>query len=263
MATISPWLLGTWQREWIRRGGVTSNTRIVRYLQTPTRFGDLRIPRDRPRFDGARALADLADSDLAVLAQQSGFFGVATVEGDVCTWHHELDYQPPGAADMGRLERSGGSSLLEHGLDGSFVERWWPLSSGDGKFLAVQTTQGARIDRILLVAGDHFVYARNRAKDLPAAASLEALVASAERAQVLAYLDCELSHGLVRGGASPWLIDLSTLPWREGSRLEFADEISVGPDGAPVGSAPPATWTVPVNTMTPEDLRVIFASGAP
>jgi hypothetical protein len=263
---LPSWFLGAWEREWIRRAGVTSSTMTVRFLQTPTMFGDLRIPLDRPKFPHARSLADLTDAELATLAGQRGFFGHTTVAGDIATWHHEIDYQPPdGQDDVGRIERLGTSGMLEHALDASYVERWWPLSSGDGKFLAVRVTrlEGGvqRLDRVLLVAGDHFVYARNRSKDLPVADSLADLFAKthATRETVLGYLDCELSHGYVRGGSAPWTIFESTLPWREGSRLDFAGLISV--DSAwhlSATAAPGETWAFPVNTLTPEDLGVLF-----
>src|SRR4051794_41033173 len=49
-------LLGVWTREWIRRPGVAvadqnavqDSPLVVRYLQTPEFFGDMRIPVDRP-----------------------------------------------------------------------------------------------------------------------------------------------------------------------------------------------------------------------
>jgi hypothetical protein len=73
-----------------------------------------------------------------------------------------------------------------------------------------------RLDRVLLVGGDNFVHARNRAKDLPPARSLTDLITKGHAApeNVRGYLDCELSHGYVRGAAVPWEIVHSTLPWR-------------------------------------------------
>jgi hypothetical protein len=258
---LPAWLSGTWKREWIRRDGVTTNTMTVRYLQTPYWFGDVRIPIDRPRIT-AGSLPALTDAELAALAKQRGFFGYTTVVGDVSTWHHELDYQPNnGGVDTGRIERLGASSMLEHGLDGSFVEHWWNLASGDGKFFTVRVMRGGRLDRMLVVTGDHFLYARNRASDLPAARSLTDLAATASREQLLAYLDCELSHGTVRGGSVPWQIERSTLPWREGAHLELVDSLTVDAAGAltaPAAAAAGETWTIPLSTLAPDDLRVLF-----
>ena len=265
---LPSWFLGVWTREWIREAGVTSNTITVRFLQTPTLFGDLRIPSKRPRFPQARALADLTDQELAALFDQQGFFAYTTIEGNIATWHHEIDYQPPdGEDDIGRLERVGVSSMYEHALDDSYTEHWWSLTSGDARFLAVRVTKldhaAQRLDRVLLVAGDHFVYARNRSKDLPRARSLADLIAKshATRDLVLDYLDCELSHGYVRGAKLPWEVVTSTLPWREGTHLELADMIRVDPAGRLSALALPGeTWTFPVNTMSAEDLLVLFSA---
>jgi hypothetical protein len=262
---LPAWTFGTWGREWIRRDGVTTNTLTVRYLQTPYWFGDVRIPTDRPRIT-VGSLAELGDAELAGLAKQRGFFGYTTVAGDVATWHHEIDYQPSdGSPDTARIEPLGTSSMLEHGLDGSFVEHWWSLGSGDGKFLTIRVMRGGRLDRMLVVTGDHFLYAKNRASELPAGRSLTELATKASREQLLAYLDCELSHGLIRGGGLPWQIEHSTLPWREGTHLAFVDDLTVDAAGALTarataggGSAAGESWTIPINTLAPDDLRVLF-----
>ena len=259
---LPAWFLGVWQREWIRHGVETESKVTVRFLQTPTMFGDVRIPKARPPSPRAKALADLADSDLALLAEQRGFFGYTTIDGNVATWHHEIDYQPPdGSDDIGRLERAGPDRMFEHALDESYVEAWQSLTSGDGKFLVVRATKGRRLDRVLLVAGDHFLYARNRPRDLPPAASLADLIAKshAPRETVLAYLDCELSHGLSRGGRMPWEIVNSTLPWREGSHLEFADLIFVDSTGRlSTQDSSGSTWEFPLSSFGMEDLLSLF-----
>jgi hypothetical protein len=260
---LPPWLLGVWSREWIRRRGALTNDLTVRYLQTPSWFGDVRIPIDRPRLSHAASFADLTDDQLRLLTKQRGFIGRATAENLIATWHHEIDFQPSdGSPDIGRLEPVGKGRMYEHALDSSYTEHWWSLTSGDGRFLAVRVERAGRLDRILLVAGDVFIYARNRTKDLPPAESLDSLITTtrATRAQIIEYLDCELSVGRIRGGSLPWEIQYSTLPWREGRHLDFVDRIEgKGPIG---GLGPRAeageTWTVPVNTLDAEELAVLF-----
>ena len=139
------------------------------------------------------------------------------------------------------------------------------VARGDGRFLVVRVENGARLDRTLIVVGDHFLYVRNRAKDLPVAPSLDSLIATtrATRAQIIAYLDCEFSTGRVRGGSAPWVIERSTLPWREGRHLDFADGIAVS---ARVDSLVPRVprpassgrWSVPVNTLGRAELLALF-----
>ncbi len=267
---VPPWLSGAWKRESMqRRGAPPDGTTAVRSIQTPTLFGDVRIPDARPRFPEASALCDLSDAELATLYSQQGFAGFTSVDGQISTWHHQIDYQPPdGSTDSGRIELPGGRTMLEHALDGAYVEHWWSLSSGDQAFFGVQvtrTTNGApRMHEILAVAGDHFAYARNRPADLPVAKSLKALIAStgAGREQILAYLDCEVSHGLVRGGRVPWQIQLSTLPFKEGKRLDFVDGIAVNPSTGVVsrrGVAPEGeVWSFPVNSLKIDDLLLLF-----
>jgi hypothetical protein len=248
-------------REWYKTKDdpTPQETHVVRDLQTPTVFGSVRIPRSRPAFPGARSFADLDDAQLAVLLEQrGGFAGTAAFDGDLALWTHEIEFRPPFTqADTARLERTGPTTVLEKGLDGDFFELWWSMSSGDGKYLGIKVVNGTRTERMLVVIGDHFVYARNRARDLPAAASLTALVAEtqATRAQIIEILDCELSYGTVRSGRVPWEIRYSTLPWREGVPLDFVREITLDAAGAPV---PRPGWTVPVNTFTAGDLRILF-----
>ena len=257
------WMRGVWTREWIDRRGKRSSTFDVHYLQTPTLYGDMRIPESRPSFAGATSFADLTDEQLRALAKQRGFTGRTMVRGLISTWLHDIDFQPADtAADIGRLERRGIDAMYEHAMDGSYVESWRRHSDGGGRFLAIRIEQGHRVQQTLLVSGDDFIYVRNRAHDLPAAESIDSLIAMthADRAQIIAWLDCEFSTGRVRGGASAWEITRSTLPWREGKRLDFVDSVTVAPGGAtPVSRSPAAgQWTVPVNTLSSAELERLF-----
>ena len=119
-----------------------------------------------------------------------------------------------------------------------------------------------RLFRGLVVGGDRFVYARNRVTELPMADSLDALIASthATRGQIIAYLDCELSVGRVRGGSVPWTIETSTLPWREGRHLDFIDEITTrdGESALAPRKVSGEQWTVPINTLSRRELKALF-----
>jgi hypothetical protein len=250
---------GAWQRDWIRRhGGAPDHGVTVRYVQTPSVFGDVRIRGDRPAAPHAASFADLDDGQLAALALQSGFAGFTTVDGANATWHHEIDFQPAGDDDIGRIEPAGDGKMFEHALDGSYVESWSALGPDGGTFFAVKLAREGRVDQLLAVAGDHFVYARARAAALPAGASLSEAIARthATRAMIIAYLDCELSYGTVRG----WQIERSTLLWQEGRRLAFVDRIAIDGAGRPAARAPAAgeAWSFPVNTLGADALRAWF-----
>ena len=267
---VPQWLVAAWERLYIiRNGGKPDRSVIVRNIQTPTLFGDVRIPRDRPQFPGATSLRDLTDAQLQTLYDQQGFSGFTTVEGYITTWHHEIDYQPPdGSVDIGRIELAGGRNMFEHGVQASYLEHWWSLENGGGnvfgvKVLRRQLDGGMRVFQILSVTGDHFIYARNRARDLPMASSLADLIASthATREQILEYLDCEISHGFVLGGRFPWEIQLSTIPFKQGQPLAFVTQIVVDPQTGAVshqGDTGDEIWSFPVNTLNIEDLVVLF-----
>ena len=253
---------GAWQRDWIRRHGGASDSKVtVRYVQTPSAFGDVRIPKDRPDTTGAASFADLSDDQLAALARQNGFAGYTTVDGVNATCHHELDFQPSGGeSDIGRIEPDGEGKMLEHALDDSYVESWSAIGRDGGKFFVVKVARGDRVDQLLAVAGEHFVYARARATPLPAADSIADAIAKNHptRDTIIAYLDCEISYGTVPG----WHVELSTLPWQEGKRLAFVDRITVGASGQPAPRVPSTgeAWSFPVNTFGAADLRVLFAA---
>jgi hypothetical protein len=262
-AAVPAWLRGVWTRDWIQEGKAKSNTLDVHYLQTPTYFADIRIPRDRTRFPNAKSFADLTDQQLRLLARQNGFTGLTTTSGAVATWNHDIQFQPSdGAPDKGRLQRTGPGRMHEHGLDGSYIESWKSTTTGNGHFLVIRVKHSGRLLRTLVVVGNQFVYVRNRASDLPAAASFEALIDSskARRAQIEEYLDCEFSVGRVHGGSVPWEIEQSTLPWREGHHLDLVEEIAVAERGTGLGprSAGDDEWTVPVNTLTVREIGELF-----
>jgi hypothetical protein len=262
-AAVPTWLRGVWTREWIQKGEAQSNTLDVHYLQTPTYFADIRIPRDRTRFSNAKSFADLTDQQLRLLARQNGFTGLTTTSGAVATWNHDIQFQPSdGAPDKGRLQRIAPARMHEHGLDGSYIESWKSTTGGNGHFLVIRVEHAGRLLRTLVVVGNQFAYVRNRAIDLPAAASFEALIEStkASRAQIEEYLDCEFSEGRVRGGSVPWEIEQSTLPWREGGHLDFAGAITPA-KGSP-GLAPRSVgddqWSVPINTLSAREIGELF-----
>lgn len=250
---------GAWQRDWIRRHGGAPDHRIaVRYVQTPSVFGDLRIPGDRPDVAPAASFADLGDDQLAALADQNGFAGFTTIDGANATWHHEIDFQPTsGGVDIGRIEPAGAGQMFEHALDGSYVERWSALDRGRG-FFAARVERAGRVDQILAVAGEHFVYARARAVPLPPGDSLTELIARTHppRDAIIAYLDCEISYGTTRG----WQIERSTLPWQQGKRLAFVDRIGIDGSDRPAPHAPAAgeVWSFPVVDLAPGELRARF-----
>jgi hypothetical protein len=260
-AKVPTWLRGVWTREWTEVGKVRSNTLEVHYLQTPTYFADVRIPKDLARLPKAKSFADLTDSQLRLLAGQNGFTGSTATSGAVATWNHDIQFQPSdGNPDSGRLERRGSGRMREMGLDGSYVEAWKSTVDRNGRFLVIRMEHAGRLIKTLVVVGNQFVYVRNRSMDLPAAESFEALIEARHpsRAQIEAYLDCEFSVGRVQGGSVPWEIQRSTLPWREGGSLDFIAELEPAGAGPAPRSAGDDQCSVPVNTFSTRAVREMF-----
>jgi hypothetical protein len=268
---VPSWITASWERLWVinNNQGPPVDKVNVRNIQTPTLFGDCRIPKDRPAFPNAKSLSDLSDKELQTLYAQEGFSGYTSTEGYIITWHHEIDYQPPdGSIDIGRFEILGGRNVLEHGVQASYLEHWWRLEDAGGYFLGVKVMRNLgnnqqRVHQILSVAGDHFIYARNRAFDLPMANNLADLIKKEKytRKQILAVLDIEVSHGFVLGGSVPWEVQFSTLPFKEGKPVEIAADIAVDPLTGQLthkSHTPDLVWSFPINTLGVEDLLVLF-----
>jgi hypothetical protein len=260
---VPTWLQGTWSREWLQEGKERSSTLDVHYLQTPTYFADIRILKDRHGISNARSFSDLTEEQLRLLAGQNGYAGRTTLAGTIATWHSDIAFRPSdGTPDKGRLERVSRDHVYEHGLDDSYIESWRFVTNGQGRFLVIRLEHSGRLLRTLVVLGNQFVYVRNRAKDLPRSPSFDALFKSTKvtREQIIDYLDCEFSAGRTEGGSAPWAIEQSTLPWREGHRLEFVDQVSTDDRGSiqTPSKAGEDEWTVPLNTFSLDEIKALF-----
>lgn len=237
-------LHGLWHRSLlVRPDGTRDTSTWVAWLQGPSFYADLRLPAGRPSFHGVCCRNDITASQLTWLARQEGFAGRLERDGAFFVWRRALDFQPEAlAADAGALRLEGGI-MIEEGRDIAYVEHWHPQTEPTPPLCAVrlrdrETGRGGFMVR----AGTSFMYARaGAAASLPPGLSLGACVESAgslARAQEL--VDCEISLGRV--GPEGWLIARSTLPYREGARLDpetrrqSPDRCRTGdvtPDGAP------------------------------
>jgi hypothetical protein len=222
--------LGVWRRTLLETPALRDTRSRVWWLQTPRWHADLRIPAGRPDFSGVSALSECSDAQLAWLATQQGFCGVTQVDGDRCIWHHQMDFQPAGGSrDIGRMAFDG-ERVIETGIEAPYMEIWerLPCSQGGSAALELVVERGELPPRAtwLLIAGECFIYVRGRMHALPAnahrhpVADLAGGIAGVQpaRAQLLGWLDMEISLGYLNG-AAPGTIQHSTLPFREGQRL--------------------------------------------
>lgn len=235
--TIPAWLTGVWQRlSFETEDGFRDTTTQVIYLQTPSCYGDLRIPGDRPNVRDKTSVHDLTSAEMLALSEQQGFAGISVVRENVCRWYRYIDYQPPtGLRDIGALHWEG-EILIEEGIDAPYREEWQRIDDGNGDFTAlilpsptsVLDGDGGRWEASIVTAGDWFVYARNRETMLTSANSLTTLVAKeTDNAQQQGLLNCEIAVGRCASGQVPWEIQHSTLPWREGQGLWEGSSLAI------------------------------------
>ena len=263
--SVPEWLLGVWERRYIRSArepfapsgdlellGPENRGTTVRYLQTPRLFIDIRIPAERDAAKlpagglGSTSAADL--SDLLAERKGSAFAGLTEVwqrdNGEERVhWHAAYNFFPPNdsatlwpqidagrhtTSDIGRVEHK------EHGLrwfewgtqQSTFVEEWVKVDDGSSGYLAVR-----RPGEMLLVVGDWFSYVRDiRDASIlsePTRGGLAAFLDSDDATvdQKRSVVNAEYSNGKISDG---WKISLSTLPWREGEVLDVASLFATG-----------------------------------
>lgn len=271
------WLVGLWRRELMETGdGATDRTTWVSWGQTRNLFVDIRIPPNRPASSGRRSFEDFTPEELSRIAEQQAFAGHVVVEGDRCTWHRCIDYQPnTGRPDTGRL-RLEGDLLHEEGDADSVIgigyrEVYRRDAAGEQRRLAMRledcdgTPFGGRpaSRAILIVLDDRFMFARARPGEFGRAETLGALVtrADGDAAAIAALLDCEVSIGRLGWDDEAWRIARSTLPWREGQRLfppgraEFETDSGVFRLDTPIGRA---SWRVCDSSLRCESVCDLF-----
>ena len=229
--TVPNRLLGCWNRRYIRfsDGTEDKSTRVI-WVQTLSGVGDIRIPASRPDLRARTGLADCSKEELLALAEQDCFCGVTLFDASArpfptASWPKEsylFRFQPvitfPEPGWMEWLED--GTCMIERAPSGAYVEDW-RLQPGSQSFGAHLTRLNAPSPTCLYVAGDHAILARNRPQALPTDKTLLELAREAnyDRKRLQQILDCEFSYARRAESGGDYVIELSTLPWREGQPL--------------------------------------------
>jgi hypothetical protein len=215
---------GVWVRTLLETPTHRDDQTFVRWLQTGRWHADLRVPAGIVR--PAHAPAQWTPAEQAALATQQGFCGVTEVqardEGEVCTWHRRIDYQPPGLTpDAGWMAFESSERVIETGVHGIYREVWERLPDSTGRNIVLERADAGGGNEIrLLVAGRYLMRVRARTADWPAetaAGTSLAEVLTREPADAAARLDFEITFGALDGEV--WCIERSTLPALEGQRL--------------------------------------------
>jgi hypothetical protein len=228
--------LGVWRRTLLRVPGQPDDTTSdVLWMQTRVWHADVRVRADRPAFAPDASIETLDRDALLALADHKGFSGVTAVEGDVCRWLREVDFQPPsGFPDIGRMEFDTPDRAFEYGIEQDYFEIWERLPESVGPTLAFERVDGPRPMR-LLRTGDCVMRVRPRdaAIELPEHPDgLRALAADVDAATLRRWLDFELSFARLDASTGGCTITRSTWPWLEGRDLPEAEVLLAAGQGA-------------------------------
>ena len=242
--------VGLWQRLILQKDGMPADvTSNVFWLQTRSWLADLGVPASRPDFSQHASLSDCGREHLLWLAGQQGFIGLTEVEGEICSWERKADFQPPtGKRDMGRMVFVDADTIVETGIESRYLQIWERVPGGDG-FSAVLQRTGERehpadLAEWMIFVGEYAMRVRRRAAPhLPQADSLLALGVDADDAKLRALVNFNISFA--RQTPKGWRIQLSTLPFREGSMMLPSERLPQPEDGAIwVSGAQPSRWRV-------------------
>ncbi|MDR5905119.1 hypothetical protein [Franzmannia qiaohouensis] len=206
-ATVPDWLRGVWQRVRIDHadGRRDTSTRVF-WFQGLSHYGDLRIAASRPQVSqlGASPSADLA------LAHQQGATGRCHCPDHQATWQREWGYQPVvDFPEPGDLEAHG-SVVIERAPSGAYEEEWHRLTP-PAPSIQVWRRDDSRA-RLLVIDGYAMLIARRPVEPPPRPLATLLTEGTATAHQLL---DCEISCAVRAAPGEAFVIQLSTLPWRE------------------------------------------------
>ena len=214
---VPPEYIGVWKRTLLRTPKAEDTTTQVYWMQTQSWHADIRVPADRSPCQGKLALDQLARDELFSLARQQGFSGTTLVEGDICRWLRQYDFQPPsGANDIGRMVFEAPDRVLEYGLEADYFEIWNRVPGSQGDSFATRLPDNPLT--LLLGAGDFRMIVRPRSEPLPVSPGMSVLAANKSTDALRKLMGFEISFGRI-SSPNAWRIDLSTLPWREGEDI--------------------------------------------
>jgi hypothetical protein len=237
-AAVPSWTLGCFRRRSISFfNGDSDDSTLVLWLQSRGLTGDLRLAADRPRPKSREALAELSLAELTRLAYVEG--GVAATRFEATPsagpeltgtmhWPDWTAFQLHAKWPEPGVLRRVGECLIEHAPSGAYVEDWRLQPSGEGPFVGLTLLEERESDtgRLLhrggglIITGEHAIFVRGRAEELPRAERLTDLIerAAAEPRLLDAIFGFEASYAK-RNASGRYVISASTLPWREGKPL--------------------------------------------
>jgi hypothetical protein len=213
--TVPKRYVGLWKRASYVDENYRDETTLRYWLQTPHWHADLGRSADRPAFEGVSSLMQCSAMQLDWLCRGQAFAGPTRISGDLCYWDRQWDFQLRDTPDIGRMSFTS-NSLIEDGVFGAYREVWLKQAGDAVDERALQGHRPGDPQILLLATGGHFMYMRER--ELRAAPACRArrqcAAGTASRSEQEAFADFDMSFG--RYNDAGWVIESSTLPWREG-----------------------------------------------
>jgi hypothetical protein len=230
---VPEWVLGCFRRRSLTffDGTEDDRTRVV-WLQSHGLTADLRS--ESPASGATARLTGLADvrelplAELLRLVRVEAGIGDTRWDGELMHWSSWDAFQTHAKwPEPGRLHRTG-SCLVEFAPSGAYVEDW-RFQPCAGRLIGLRMlderdrTSGEVVHRGggLVVCGRHAAFVRGRAEPLPDGHRLDDLVRT--RACDAAWLErvfaCDGSYAVADSSDDDFIVQLSTLPWREGQSL--------------------------------------------
>jgi hypothetical protein len=257
-ATVPDRLIGCWRRRYIKfeDGRFDTETRVI-WLQTASGAGDIRIAKGRPNLAFRNGFDGCTRDELLALAEQDCFAGKTVFDSEAkpfptARWpvgSYDFRFQPVITfPEDGWMEwTENGTCMIERAPSGAYEEDW-RLEPNSQTFAAHLTRDNADGKACLYVAGDHAVFAKNRKTTLPADRTILELASenSADEMRLRDLVDCEFSYARRQKPGGDYIVELSTLPWREGQVLDCAwvENIVHDETTAALYGSEPTTWTI-------------------
>jgi hypothetical protein len=267
-------LLGLWVRESITLGdGTVDRATKVWWGQTRRAFVDLRIPEGRPNLSRTMDEFLLPPSILESLGRQKGFAGHILIEGARCRWIRSIDFQPRSGRPDEAVIRIEGDVLYEDGKPGSVVgaayrEVYRRVRRADRRCISLRLAERESPEHerreashaILVIVDETFMFAKRRPQQLVGTDMLsDLLVKATSLKEVKAYLDCEISLGVIGRTGEGWTIQHSTLPWREGQPLGIRGKATLASDRLVIQEpSGKEVWSIEESNLPRKELVELF-----
>lgn len=231
--TVPDRMLGCWRRRYIRfKDGHEDTETAVIWLQTLSGMVDIRIPRRTINYSDGSSLQDYTLEQLLELATQDCGTAITTLDESTkpyATASWETDENDAYIQTVVNFPEDGwfdwkedGLCMMEWAPSGAYEEDW-RLQENSRAYVAEFRNTKPEKSKFVYVAGDHAVYVRGRELQVSELRPLKdiAMDARHNRDHVISLVDSEFSYAQRDEATNEFIIEISTLPFREKQNLEI------------------------------------------